>query len=457
MSQKISSREFGGAIEARDGSFPRQFFVHRILRCLALAAVVLTAGFLALPHVAVAAGEPAASAAGSPTPSSTETDKPKPAASDVATIPIVYVRQIRDRLPPLSLLDFRPKDEGRAGADLAIHDNNTTGRFMKQNFTLDTIEGETVEDLIAGIKEQISKGVGFFVMDAEADALLKIADAISSNDAVLFNAGAQDERLREADCRTNVKHTAASRTMLTDALMQYLAWKQWRSLVLVVGPTPEDKLFADAIRSSAKRFGLKFNDEREFTYEAGSRRADGGFEQVQKQIPAFTQDLPDYDVLIVADEADQFGSYFPYRTWKAKPVAGTHGLYPTAWHPASELWGATQFQNRFQRLANRHMRPLDYAAWMAVRSIGEAATRTRSGDPKTLISYMLSPEFELAAFKGQKLTYRQWNAQLRQPIFVATTKLHVTVSPQAGFLHQLTVLDTLGIDEPQTGCTAFKK
>ena len=386
----------------------------------------------------------------------TEAEKPK-AAAEVATIPLVYVRQLRDRLPPLSLLDFRPKDEGRAGADLAIDDNNTTGRFMKQNFTLESVEGKTAEELTAAINEHIAKGVGFFVVDAEADVLLQIADAIKGKDAVLFNAGAPDERLREADCRTNVKHTAASRTMLTDALMQYLAWKQWRRLVLVVGPTAEDKLFAEAVRSSAKRYGLKLEDEREFRYEAGSRRADGGFEQVQKQIPAFTQDMPEYDILIVADEADQFGSYFPYRTWKAKPVAGTHGLYPTAWHPASELWGATQFQNRFQRLANRHMRPLDYAAWMAVRSIGEAATRTRSGDPKKLIDYMLSPEFELAAFKGQKLTYRQWNAQLRQPIFVATTKLHVTVSPQAGFLHQLTVLDTLGIDEPQTECTAFRK
>lgn len=456
MRPRISSRKFPGAVKALDGTSPRPFAGHRILGTGASLVSVVMVSLLALAHVAVAAGE-AVPAGGTTTTSGNETVKPKPAAADVATIPIVYVRQVRDRLPPLSLLDFRPKDEGRAGADLAIDDNNTTGRFMKQNFTLDTIEGETADELIAAIKEQISKGVGFFIMDAEADELLKIADAISGNDAVLFNAGAHDERLREADCRVNIKHTAASRTMLTDALMQYLAWKQWRNLVLVAGPTPQDKLFADAIRSSAKRFGLKLNDEREFTYEAGSRRADGGFEQVQKQIPAFTQDLPDYDVLIVADEADQFGSYFPYRTWKAKPVAGTHGLYPTAWHAASELWGATQFQNRFQRLANRHMRPLDYAAWMAVRAIGEAATRTRSGDPKTLISYMLSPEFELAAFKGQKLTYRQWNAQLRQPIFVATTKLHVTVSPQAGFLHQLTVLDTLGIDEPQTECTAFKK
>ena len=94
---------------------------------------------------------------------------------------------------------------------------------------------------------------------------------------------------------------------------------------------------------------------------------------------------------------------------------------------------------------------------MAVRSVGEAATRKQTADPKVLIAYMRSPEFELAAFKGQKVTYRAWNGQLRQPVLLATAKILVSVSPQPGFLHQLTELDTLGVDQPETKCTAFKK
>lgn len=372
------------------------------------------------------------------------------------TIPIVFVREDRDRLPPLSLLDFRPPNEGYDGAKLAIEDNNTTGRFLNQKFTLGTIVGVKGKELISHVVAEAKAGVGFFVVDATADTLLALSDALKDLPAVIFNAGASDQRLREEDCRRNIKHTAASYAMLTDALAQYLAWKQWRKLVLVTGPQPEDKLYAASLRRSMKRFGLKILAEKEFTYKSGSRRADGGYEQVQKQIPTFTQGLPDYEVLLVADEADQFGDYLPYRTWIPRPVAGTHGLRPTTWHPASELWGATQFQNRFKRLASRTMEEVDYAAWMAVRSIGEAATRTNSADPKTLIDYMLSPKFELAAFKGQKLTYRPWNAQIREPIFVSTPKIHVSVSPQPGFLHKVTVLDTLGIDRPETKCKAFQ-
>ncbi len=380
---------------------------------------------------------------------------PAAKSADVTNIPIVYVKEDRERLPPLSLLEFPPDDEGAAGVALGIDDNNTTGRFLKQKFTTETISSSKPEELIEKVVAKAKDGFGFFVVDVGADTLLALSDALSDMPAVIFNAGARDQRLRDQDCRLNVKHTAASYAMLTDALAQYLAWKQWRRIVLVTGPKPEDKLYAASLKRSLKRFGLKLLAEEEFRYEAGSRRADGGFEQVQKQIPTFTQKFPDYDVLLVADEARQFGDYFPFRTWKARPVAGTHGLFPTTWHPASELWGASQFQNRFNRKVGRDMRQLDYAAWMAVRSIGEAATRTGSGDPKTLIDYMLSDKFELAAFKGQKLTYRPWNAQLRQPIFVATPMLHVTVSPQPGFLHHLTILDTLGVDRPETKCTAF--
>ena len=380
--------------------------------------------------------------------------QPDPA---ILKIPILMAREIReDRLPPLSLLDIPPPDDGVAGAKLAIADNNTTGRFLKQELSLDVVQSAKADDLIAEVVKRVDAGTSFVVTDMTAATLLKLSDALKDKPAVLFNASEPDEALREEQCRVNVKHTLPSRSMLTDALGQYLAWKQWRNWLLVVGPTPEDAAYADAVRRTAKRFGHKIVEERVFKYDPGSRRSDGGFEQIQQQIPGFMQGAPEHDVVVVADEGELFGDYFPYRTWTARPVVGTAGLFATSWHPAVELWGGTQFQNRFKRLAARQMRPLDYNVWMAVRSVGEAATRKNTGDAKTLIQYMRSPEFELAAFKGQKLTYRDWNGQLRQPILLATAKIHVTVSPQQGFLHQFTELDTLGVDKPETKCTAFK-
>jgi ABC transporter substrate binding protein (PQQ-dependent alcohol dehydrogenase system) len=381
--------------------------------------------------------------------------QPSGVSGEVKRVTIVFARQLRDMAPPLSLLDVPPPDDGIAGARLAISDNNTTGRFLKQEFVLEVVESGDIQDLVAQVNKQVEGGASFIVADASPQAVVALADSLQGRRVLIFNAGSSDDRLREQDCRPNVVHTAPSRAMLADALAQYLVWKQWRRWFLVYGPGPDDEAFAAAVRRAAKRFGARIVEERPFKYEAGSRRADGGHEQIQQQIPSFTQNAPAYDVLVVADEGGQFGEYFPYRSWDARPVVGTQGLAPVSWHPALEQWGATQFQNRFRRLANRPMRTLDYDVWVAVRSIGEAATRAKSAAPADLIEHLKSTDFDLAAFKGRKLTYRAWDGQLRQPILIATAKLPVTVSPQPGFLHQFSELDTLGVDKPESGCSAY--
>jgi ABC transporter substrate binding protein (PQQ-dependent alcohol dehydrogenase system) len=109
-------------------------------------------------------------------------------------------------------------------------------------------------------------------------------------------------------------------------------------------------------------------------------------------------------------------------------------------------------QNRFQRFAKRFMWPLDYQAWIAVRAIGEASTRLPAGSFTELSDYIRGDAFDLAAFKGQKLTFRKWDGQLRQPILVTGPDLPVSMSPQAGFLHKNDEADTLGIDEPESKC-----
>jgi ABC transporter substrate binding protein (PQQ-dependent alcohol dehydrogenase system) len=373
----------------------------------------------------------------------------------VGRIPIVLARELRDLPAPLSLLDVRPQDEGVAGARLAIDDNNTTGRFLNQQFALEVVQSGNAQQLVAEVTKRVEAGASFVAVDVSPQTVIALADSLKGRDALVLNAGSNDDRLRAGDCRPNVVHTAPSRAMLADALAQYLRWKRWQSWFLVHGTEPDDLAFAEALRRAAKRFGLKIVEERLFNYDVGGRRADGGHEQIQEQMPAFTQRAASHDVLVVADESGVFGEYLPYRTWDPRPVAGTQGLVPTSWHPALEQWGATQLQNRFRRLANRAMRPLDYDVWVAVRSIGEAATRSKSAAPTDLIAYLKSTEFDLAAFKGRKLSYRPWDGQLRQPILVATAKLPVSVSPQPGFLHQFTELDTLGIDKPETNCRGY--
>jgi ABC transporter substrate binding protein (PQQ-dependent alcohol dehydrogenase system) len=274
-------------------------------------------------------------------------------------------------------------------------------------------------------------------------------------DALILNAGARDESLREENCRANVLHIAPTRSMMTDAVVQFLMWKKWARILLIYGSHPEDTALADAYRASVKKFGATIVEERLFEDTGGARRTDTGHVLVQRQIPVFTQEAKDHDVIVAADEADVFAAYLPFHSWDPRPVVGSSGLIPVTWMSAMEAWGATQFQRRFEKLTLRGMRDEDYQVWLALRVIGEAVTRTGGTDPKAIRDYALSPKFDLAAFKGQKVTFRPWNGQLRQPVLLTDRHILVSVSPQDGYLHQVTPLDTLGRDRPETACTAF--
>jgi len=279
-----------------------------------------------------------------------------------------------------------------------------------------------------------------------------VADAARASGALVFNAGAPDDRLREEECRDNVIHVSPTRSMLTDGLAQYLIWKQWRRWLLVVGSHPEDQLLAEAYRRSAKKFGAKIVEERVYEDTGGGRRSDSGSVQVQRQMPVFTQNAPDHDVLVAADESQVFAPYLPYRTSEPRPVAGSAGLVPTSWDASHDQWGAIQLQNRFRRSFSRRMTALDMQAWTAARVIGEAVEHVQSAEAQRILDFIKGPDFALAAFKGRKLTVRDWDLQLRQPILLADGRVIVSVSPPEGFLHQYSELDTLGIDRPETKC-----
>ncbi|WP_246026606.1 ABC transporter substrate-binding protein [Paracoccus luteus] len=365
-------------------------------------------------------------------------------------IRIGVLRVDRAGLPPISRLELPPPDLGFAGARLAIDDNDTTGRFMGQDF--DAVEvAATPETAAAGLDGLLAQDIRFVVVLADAATTLALADRAGDR-ALILNARAREDALRGADCRANVIHAAPSHAMAADGLAQFLMWKKWPRWFLVTGSHPEDQALADAYRRAATKFGAKIVEERVFEDTGGARRTDSGHVQVQAQIPVFTQRAPDYDIMITADEAGIFAGYMPYHTWDPRPVAGSAGLVPRSWHPAMEAWGATQFQNRFEALAARPMREEDYQTWIALRMVGEAATRARSADPDVLRDFILSPDFNVAGFKGQKLTVRDWDHQLRQPILLTTGLLMASVSPQDAYLHQVTALDTLGIDRPETAC-----
>lgn len=362
---------------------------------------------------------------------------------------IVYLERQVERPPVLYNLEPPPEDAGLMGARLGVADNATTGKFLGQTFVLDEVVIPPEMEFLLEAEALLAAGRRILVVNAPAADLLALADLPAAADALILNAGAPDDSLRNEACRANVLHTLPDRAMLADALAQFLMKRRWDEWFLIEGQGPGDAEWAAALRRSAEKFGAEIVAEKVWAFDADMRR------NAAQEAPAFTQG-PDYDVVVTADEIEDWARYLPYNTWEARPVAGSEGLIPAAWSSAMEQWGAVQLQNRFRKLAGRPMTSRDWAVWAGLRSVGEAVTRTKRNDAAALRAFLLSPDFELAAFKGRPLSFRPWNGQMRQPIPLAHARAMAALAPIEGYLHARTELDTLGHDEPESTCAAFQ-
>jgi ABC transporter substrate binding protein (PQQ-dependent alcohol dehydrogenase system) len=356
---------------------------------------------------------------------------------------IGYLAYIPDTGPLLSNVIAEPGDAGLRGAELAIADSNSTGRFLKHSYSLSSAQHDDSAGLLEAADELHAQGLRLFVVNAPAATLRQLSRRL--DDSLLLNAGSRDDSLRQHECLPNVLHTLPSRAMLADALAQFLSVRKWQRWLLISGPTEDDQAYAAALKRAAKRFGQQIVAEKPWSFDNDQRRS------AQAEMPLFTQ-TKEYDVVLVADERGDFGEYLPYQTWYPRPVAGTQGLTATGWHKTVETYGAAQLQKRFEAHAGRWMNDRDYAAWIAVRSIASAVSKLRASDAAAIQQLALSDRLPLDGFKGRKLSFRSWNGQLRQPIPLVHPRALVSNSPQDGFLHPSSELDSLGFDQPEVSC-----
>jgi hypothetical protein len=125
-----------------------------------------------------------------------------------------------ERRPTISLLDKPAADDGFAGAQLATSDNNTTGRFLGQQFALIDPPAREGDDPIDIFGKMVTEGAALLLTDVPMQQLLAAAGAAIPKGATLFNIAAPDDALRQESCRSNVINVAPSRAMLADALGQ---------------------------------------------------------------------------------------------------------------------------------------------------------------------------------------------------------------------------------------------
>ncbi len=342
-------------------------------------------------------------------------------------------------------LTLRDRHRPLAGVAVALRESRVTGRALGLEFRL--IERELARDEAAGaaVEALLAQGARALVLDLPREEVAALARDFAGRALLLFNVRHTDDALRAADCSPVLFHTLPSLAMLSDALAQFLASKNWREVLVLAGGTPADLATSKAFRHAARKFGLRVNSVREFELGNDPRRRD------LNNVALLTAEA-DYDVVYLADTAGEFGRYVPFDTQRPRPVVGSEGLTASAWHWTWERHGAPQLNQRFDRLAGRRMHDSDFAAWLAVRVVVDSIARTRSTGVAAIARYLRSGETTFDTYLGAPGSFRPWDNQLRLPVLLHTHNAVIARAPLSGFLHRDNELDTLGADRPESAC-----
>lgn len=365
--------------------------------------------------------------------------------ADILDTRILYLEQKIETPPVLSNVIKLPEDLGIQGAKIAVKDSNKTASFLNQKYTLIEKISYEKKELLNSLEKFINEKNSFVLLKVEDDFLKEILKKPLFKKAIFFNIANKNSDFRQNLCEKNLLHTISSNAMLYDGLVQFLIKRNFKDIFLISGTKEKDLQIKKDIKRAIKKFNAKIVKEKQWVYDADIRR------KAADELPVFTQ-ANDYDVIVTADSYGDFGEYIYFNSWLPRPVAGTQGLTPKTWHKVIEQWGAAQMQKRFEKFASRWMEDEDFAAWVAIRTIVTSVTKTKKNDMNSSLDFIYSKDFELAAYKGRKLTYRDFNGQIRMPVALTQPRSLISTSPQVGFLHPTNDLDTLGIAKFQVKC-----
>lgn len=140
-------------------------------------------------------------------------------------------------------------------------------------------------------------------------------------------------------------------------------------------------------------------------------------------------------------------------------AADTAALTAVAWDPSFVRFGADTLNARFRSRFGTGMSPAAWGAWFAVKILWESALRARSGAPAAIAEFLARDTTQFDGYKGRPLSFRAWDHQLRQPVYVMTRAAngaltHPIEEPVAlsGEESSRTLLDRLGATAAASPC-----
>lgn len=294
--------------------------------------------------------------------------------------------------------------------------------------------GGTPEDAVAAARRLVEEEGAYAIVggytDAEATALGAWAEGAN---VPFINVGAASDALRNDICFATTFHVEPSAAMYLDAMAGWYVRAGFRNwFILEDGSAASTAQHERLIRTIEDRhFGVR---------EVGSMTVkvdEGAPPELATELDRTGADLLVLlvgagDQLSVMADLDAAGldiqvTGFPYPATQTRayfaaqqqlaPTIGTNNRI-TSWEATLDAYGAREMNARYRGRFNEPMDPSAWSTYQAIKVLYEAAFFTGSLDPTTVMAYMTAPTTVFDVYKGIGTSFRRWDRQLRQTLYL---------------------------------------
>lgn len=273
-------------------------------------------------------------------------------------------------------------------------------------------------------------GVG----SGQAEAISKVAQA---RKVVFFNIGNSSDSLRSGNCSRYVFHVEASAAMYLDALGDWFVRAGFRKWYVVQSRSPEGE-------AQYKRTQKAIEDRHWGADVVGRSVVAPGTPDYSRELAAIAKAKPDVILMLIPaeDQIDFLAQYeeeglkipitgypdgtsqsrdFFYALLRTVPNSGA-GHRALLWEPTLDSYGARELNARFHQRFGQPMDPAAWAAYQSIKMLFEAASFGGSTRPKDVVDYLENPATVFDVHKGIGVSFRPWDHQLRQPLYLSKLK-----------------------------------
>lgn len=330
-------------------------------------------------------------------------------------------------------IDAAARDAARQGVEMAAEELGFNAQMLGYELTV-SVEEADGSDAAAEAAQRLIDAEVLALAGGYGDGVAAAIASVAEESGIPFlNIGSSSIALRNEQCSPVMFHIEASGGMYLDAMAGWFVGAGFRDWHLIVDGSEESAALADRLRRTL--------NERHFAARIAGREVVAP-DAPEGEVDALLEEAAEADVvvLIVSGErqlellsrADALGieteiTAYPWpqtqtreyyaTVLEAAPGAGA-GFRASAWEPTLDAYGARELNARFESRFGEPMDAPAWAAYQAIKLVFEAVSFGGARDAGALRDHLAADDAVFDVWKGIGVTFRPWNHQLRQTLFL---------------------------------------